>query len=110
MKQYVVDELRPVDHQRIETHLQASTISSQVKGVYWISLDDRILTTEQKAHTDCQPFYFALELEPRRLTCELLVRTRSRVRCTCMTYATELQRNWVISWVDDMLDRLQIRI
>ena len=110
MKQYVIDELRPEDHQQVETHLRANTIDSKVNGIYWIPVEERILTTEQKRHIDCQPFYFALELEPRRLTCELLVRTRSRIRCTCMAYADETQRNWVIRWVDDMLDCLQIRI
>jgi len=108
MKQYVIDELRPKDYETLKTYLGKKFGSSGVGGVFWIPLDETILTSEQAEHIDCQPFYFAVDLEPNLLACELLVRTKSNVRCSCMAYATEHQRNWFISLIDSIFKQLNI--
>lgn len=108
MKQYVIDELRPADHQKIKTDLEANFTVKGFDGLFWIPLDQEQLTEIQKTHTECQPFYFALELFPDRLACELLVRAQQRVRCHCIQYATEKQRNWLIQKVEAIFDRLEI--
>ena len=41
---------------------------------------------------------------------ELLVRTQNRIRCECIAYATDEQRNWLIRLVDDMLAQLGISV
>ncbi|MEJ2475367.1 MAG: hypothetical protein P8Y74_15975 [Desulfobacterales bacterium] len=43
------------------------------------------------------------------MACELLVRTRQRVRCSCIAYATRPQRNWIIQMLDDIFDELNIQ-
>ena len=108
MKQYVVDELRPEDHEKLKGYLEATLQSSGVDALYWVPILPELLNEIQAAHTGCQPFYFALELEPDRLCCEFLVRTKTRVRCNCMTYATEKQRNWLIETVDAIFTKLEI--
>ena len=79
-------------------------------GIYWIQLDQNILTDIQAEHTDCHPFYFAADLEPNLIAFEMLVRTRKRMRCACMGYATETQRNWLIRLADSIFDELEIKI
>lgn len=110
MKQYVIDELRFPDFEKIKAHLDENHVSSEVDQLYWIALDDEILTPVQVAHKECYPFYFAADLETDRISFEFLIRTKNRVRCGCMGYATEAQRNWIIQTVDVMLDRLDIRV
>jgi hypothetical protein len=65
-----------------------------------------MLEGNQAEHADCQPLYFALELSQSALSCELLVRTLSHVRCDCMRYASLAQRNWLIQTIDDICDQL----
>ncbi len=108
MKQYVIDELRPKDYELMKAHMEENFRSSNVDGIYWIQIDQNILTEIQAEHTDCQPFYFAVDLEPKLITVELLVRTQKRMRCACMGYATETQRNWLIGLVDSIFDELKI--
>ncbi|MBW2177680.1 MAG: hypothetical protein JRH03_12160 [Deltaproteobacteria bacterium] len=108
MKQYVVDEIRAPDHEKIKTYLDEAFGSSEMGGIYWVPIAGNLLNDVQCAHATCQPYVFALDLEPDRLTCELLVRTRNRIRCDCIGYATESQRNWVISVVDAMFEKLEI--
>lgn len=108
MKQYVVDELRPEDYKTLKHHLDHRYAVPAYDGLYRIPLENQMLSQVQKAHTDCQPFYFALELLPGRLACELLVRTNSRIRCDCIQVANELQRNRLIDTIDAMLERLGI--
>ncbi len=110
MKQYVIDELRPEDYDRLKCYLDDRYAVSGVDGLYWVMLSDELLDERQKAHTACHPHYFALELLPDRLSCELLVRTRERIRCECIQYATEAQRNWLIQFIDAVLEKLAIRV
>ena len=110
MKQYVIDQLRPADYEAVKAYLEESFSSSNVEGIYWIPLDQDILTGVQVEHTSCQPFYFAVDLEQNFMAIEFLVRTKNRIRCSCMGYATEKQRNWIIQLADSIFDKLKITI
>ena len=109
MKQYVIDELRQKDHELIKAYMEENYLSSDVDGIFWIQLDENILTEIQKVHTDCQPFYFAVELEPKLITFEMLIRTQNRMRCSCMGYATDAQRNWLLRLADGIFNELGIK-
>ena len=109
MKQYVIDQLRPADYEAVKAYLEENFSSSNVEGIYWIPLDQDILTGVQAEHTSCQPFYFAVDLEQNFMAIEFLVRTKNKIRCSCMGYATEKQRNWIIQLADSIFDKLKIR-
>jgi hypothetical protein len=108
MKQYVIDELRPADVATLRSYLTEQYGSTVMDGVFWIPVEDELLSDIQTAHHECRPHYFAVDLDELRMACELLVRTRSRIRCDCISYATEGQRNWLIALVDDIFNRLAI--
>lgn len=110
MKQYVIDELKVDERQAVAAHLERHAQSSGVDGLYWLPVDEALLTPEQQAHQDCKPFAFALELLPDRLVCELLVRTRSRVRCSCIAYATPEQRTWLMDTIDALFETLGVKV
>ena len=100
MKQYTIDELRYPDYEKIKKYLDDTYGASGVDGLYWMPVDEQLLSDVQRAHTSCAPFFMALELEEGRISGELLIRTRNRVRCDCIHYADERQRNWLIRQVE----------
>lgn len=108
MKQYIIDELRPDDFKKVKAYFDEKLMPSPMEGLYWIPLEKHLLSAIQKDHHQCQPFYVALELTPAQLSCELLIRTQNRVRCECIEYANEAQRNWIIATVDAIFDKLEI--
>ncbi|MCG6892468.1 MAG: hypothetical protein LJE65_02580 [Desulfobacteraceae bacterium] len=108
MKQYVIDELRPGDYQRLKRYLDARLEKSSMGGLYWLFLGDDVLSETQSEHESCRPHYFALELEPHRLCCELLVRSQQRIRCHCIAYATQEQRDWLVHQIDSIFEHLDI--
>lgn len=108
MKQYLIDELRPPDHEKIKAHLDANFRPESLGGIYWIPIGKGLLRGIQEEHVGCQPHYFAVDLEEDRLSCEFLVRTRNRMRCDCIRYANQKQRNWIIRFIDDLLDELAV--
>lgn len=108
MKQYVIDDIRYEDHARLKAALESRFDSSGVEGLFWVPLPLKLMTPVQAAHEDCHPLYFSIELQEDRLSCELLVRTRERMRCDCMGYATEAQRNWLIDLIDGLFVQLEI--
>ena len=73
-------------------------------------LEKGLLTNEQATHTECLPLFFVVDLKLGIISCELLVRTKNRIKCGCIDYATEKQRNWLIQYIDDMLKQLEIKI
>jgi hypothetical protein len=110
MKQYVIDELRPQDFNRLKDYLDRYTNAAGIVGMYWLELENTLLTPVQADHRECSPHVFALKLENTCLTCEFLVRTQKHIRCDCMAYATQDQRNWLIDQMDAILEKLAIRI
>ncbi|MFZ5572611.1 MAG: hypothetical protein ACOZF0_19615 [Thermodesulfobacteriota bacterium] len=109
MKQYRIDELRPSDYQTLKNHLDHQYGPPEMGGIYWIPLDEDQLSPIQKQHPDCRPFFFAVDLEETAVSCELLVRTRKRIRCDCIQYASEEQRNWLIRLIDTMFEDLDVK-
>ena len=108
MKQYVIDELRLEDYQKLKAFMDEQYQSSQLDGIYWIPLDEANLTPVQVEHTECQPFYFAVDLEENLIACEFLIRTKNRMRCDCIGYANKKQRNWIISFIDNIFEKNEI--
>jgi len=108
MKQYVIDELRAADYESLLAYLQEHYGSAAMDGIFWIPIENGFLTDIQKTHRECQPHYFAVDLADNRLAVELLVRTKSTLRCDCICYATEAQRNWLIALIDDIFNQLEI--
>jgi hypothetical protein len=108
MKQYVIDELRPGDHHKIKKYLDETYGSAEMGGIYWVPIATEVLTEIQHEHADCQPFYVAMDLEEDRLALELLVRTKNRVRCACIGYASKDQRDWIMSALDAIFEKLNI--
>ena len=108
MKQYVIDELRPGDHYKIRKYLDETYGPAEMGTIYWVRLGGEVLTEIQQEHADCQPFYFAIELEEDQLIIEMLVRTKNRIRCACIGYASNDQRTWIMDLVDAIFEKLDI--
>lgn len=105
MRQYVIDELRIEDYEKIKSSLDENFGHSGMTDVYWIPLDPEYLTDIQKKHAECQPFYFTIDLEKDRLSCELLVRTKKTMKCDCIAYASNEQRDWLIEIIDSLFQK-----
>lgn len=110
MKQYVIDELGPEDYRKIRQYLDVTYGPVEMGGIYWVPLAAELLTEIQREHPDCQPFYFAIDLEEERFALEFLVRTKNRIRCSCIGYASRDQQNWIMELVDAMFEKLGIVI
>lgn len=108
MKQYVIDELRPQDHERLKAYLDNHFGPADMGTVYWVPVDDVLYDPRQASHGQCHPLYFAVQLKTSSLAAELLVRTKNRIRCDCIQYATEDQFLWLIRFIDAILQKLEI--
>ncbi len=110
MKQYVIDGISLQDYDKLKEYLDEHLETAALDGIYWFELDRDILTPVQSAHKDCGPHVFALMLENTYLSCELLVRIKTNIKCDCMGYATKEQRDWLIDQTDAILEKLSISI
>ena len=65
-------------------------------------------------HRDCRPFRFAVEVGEKEvgdsfLRFEFLIRSREKMRCTCIDYATRQQRDFILAYADRLVAALALR-
>lgn len=108
MKQYVIDEIRIHDYQKIRDYLDAQLGPAEMGNIYWLPLDPSLYADLQAAHHECHPLCFALELNENSLSAEFLVRTKNRIRCDCIAHATCAQRDWLMAFMDSIFETLEI--
>ena len=108
MKHYVIDEFRPGDFEKLTNFFNEKVGTSEINCIYWIQIPEEILTFEQKTHKNCLPLFFVIELDLNKISCEFLIRTKNSIKCDCMCYANKEQYNWLINYIDAILDSLQI--
>lgn len=110
MKQYVIDQLRYGDFEKIQEFLDTHTHRAAMEGIYWVNLPERLWSAVQREHGACRPHYFAINLGHDEVAFELLVRSSQVIRCNCIAYATPEQREFILDFADDMLGRLNIKV
>jgi hypothetical protein len=103
MRQFVIDELSPLERDNLDSYLKRSLKPGPLEGIYWLVLPEDLLSETQRSHEACGPFHLGVELEEKRLCFELLVRSTSNLHCACIAYATKAQRQFVLDFVDRML-------
>lgn len=109
MRSLVLDELRPPDVQALRERLAKTLIASRLPDVFWLEMPPDLLTPEQTAHQEqCGPFRAALVLEENELRLELLIRTHASLHCTCTAYASKAQRDFLLSFLDRLVEELGI--
>lgn len=108
MKQYVIDELRPQDQEKIKNYLDDHFGPPEMGTIYWIPVDTSLYNSNQAAHQECHPLVFAVELDEASLIAELLVRTKNKIRCDCIQYATDDQFLWLVRLLDAIFERLGV--
>jgi hypothetical protein len=110
MKQYVIDQLRESDYEKILQFLQENAEASEFGDVFWLMLPEQLYSDIQKEHTQCRPFCFAVNLTVKQIDFELLIRSRQVLRCKCIGYADKKQMEYITGFADKMLDGLGIRV
>jgi hypothetical protein len=109
MKQYVLDEIARPDLPRIKAYLDEKALPAGLGGIWWVELGRVQLSEAQLAHPDCQPHCFAVELGRDFVKFEFLIRSRRTMRCSCLGYATRLQRDWIMEFADRLVAELELR-
>jgi hypothetical protein len=68
-----------------------------------------MLTALQKEHEEqCGPYCLALEVNGNAIHLELLVRGQGRIRCECLSFASQSLRDYMIAYLENMLTELGV--
>ena len=103
MRQYLIDEISYLEHDNIDSYLKRSLKSGPIEGVYWLELPPDMLGPDQVGHEKCGPFYFSIVLEKDSLRFEFLIRSANNMHCTCISWATPTQRQFLMDFADKLL-------
>ncbi len=110
MRQYLIDDLSPMERDNIDSYLKRNLQPGPMIGIYWIGLPSELLSELQRAHADkCGPYYCGVEVGKSSVCFELLVRSQANLHCDCIAHATDEQRQFVLDLADKMLAEELIR-
>lgn len=110
MRIYLINDIYANDLARLTEHLTQAGQADMLEGLYWFELPAHLLTDEQLAHRDeCGPYVMSLECQDDWAQLELLVRAKNKLRCSCVAYATEAQRVYMMARLDALFEELGIR-
>jgi hypothetical protein len=109
MRQYVLDEIARDDIPRVREYLDQHAEAARLDGIWWVDLQEDLLSPTQFSHSGCRPFRFAVELGDDFVRFEFLIRSRETMRCACIDYATRVQRDFILAFADRLVEDLAIR-
>lgn len=109
MRQILIDDLSREEQAVIDNFLKRNAKSGAMDGLYWLPLPDGLLAAPQQEHPECTPFCFGIELGETSVAFELLVRSQSKLHCTCIAYATPEQRAFLLAFVDRLVAEERIK-
>lgn len=109
MRQFVIDELSPMEHDNIDSYLKRSVKQGPMIGLYWLELPADLLSEAQQGHEDHGPFYVAIDLAGSVVKFEMLVRSQTNLHCSCIAHTSSVQRQFVLDFIDRMLEEEMIR-
>lgn len=111
MRLYLLEDFTGEQIQAIKKRLHDMELTGAMEGIYWLPCPHNLLSDVQKEHAaECGPHCLAVEIEGSSLRLELLVRARNKLRCECVSYASEELRAHMIKYIDDMLLDLDIYV
>ena len=109
MKSYFIDEIPSDDMEKIEAYLSENAEGSAMDKLFWISIPSEHLAGLQPDHSECSPHRFAIETGDDWIKAEFFIRTSTKFRCECSEYCNDNQKNFVINYIDTILEQLNIR-
>ena len=106
MRQYSIDELGPAKVREVREYLDSHCEKSGLENIYWLRIPDDMLSPDQYSHKQCQPHCAGIEVGERQVVFEMLVRSRNSLKCSCISYATAQQRQFILAFADRMCQEL----
>ncbi|RJR24909.1 MAG: hypothetical protein C4582_03900 [Desulfobacteraceae bacterium] len=109
MRYYLIDEISPDHIKTAKDFLKETALSSGIESIFWVSLPHDLLTGSQYEHTGCRPHVFAVETGPSWIKFELFIRSLTTMRCTCPSYCSKQQAEFILNFAEAMIAKLGIR-
>ncbi|MBN1850376.1 MAG: hypothetical protein JW932_17530 [Deltaproteobacteria bacterium] len=109
MRYYLIDEISKKDMEKINIFLTDHAVQSEMEGLFWVQIPESLLGPVQTIHRECQPYQFAVELGMDWLKAEFFIRSQGNLRCTCPAYCTHEQGEFILQYLDKMIQTLDIR-
>ena len=109
MRHFTIDQLAKQERQEIIDYLKKKAQPGPIDDLFWLPLPTQLLSASQNDHPQCAPFFLAIEVEEERVSFELLVRSQSTLHCPCIAYANPAQREYLLHFIDAMIEQLQLK-
>ena len=109
MRQYLIDEIPKKEMEKVRDYLEARTLSTGLKEIFWLELPRDLLSPFQWEHQACGPHYLAIETGKDFIKFEFLVRGQNKFRCECINYTTAEQETYLLRFAHTLIEALHLK-
>jgi hypothetical protein len=109
MRQLIIDELNNEEREKLIKFLKRTAEPGPIADIFWLPLPPDLWSEDQQSHVGCAPFSFAIEVNEAAVSFELLVRSQAALHCSCIRYATGAQRDFLLAYIDRLVNEEGIR-
>ncbi len=103
MRQIVIDELSPMERDNIDSYLKRSLKPGPMIGLYWIVLPPDLSAKPNRAMTSTARFTWPWRWNARRFVSNCWSAASPTCTARCIAYATPMQRQFVLDFMDRMI-------
>jgi len=104
MRQYLIDELSFLERDNLDSYLKRTLKPTGLEGAFFLELPQDLWSEKQEGHDDCGPYYFSVILEKDTLRFEFLIRSSNNLHCSCISWPTSSQLQFVLDFADRLLE------
>ena len=109
MRYYLIDEISNADMEKIDEFLYQTAMRSELEKLFWVKIPRDLLSAVQFQHVQCGPHVSAVELGTDWIKIEFFIRNLKDLQCTCQDYCTSQQRDFLMHFVQKMIEDLGIK-
>ncbi len=109
MRYFAIDDLSREERVVVKNYLKRNAQPAAIDNMFWLPLPEELLEELQKEHVECGPYFFGIELQDDFVNFELLVRSQTNLHCNCIGYATDSQRQFLMQFIDRLIEEEQLK-
>ncbi len=111
MRSYFIEGLDESELKKVESLLTEMQLQGSMPGLFWLPIPSSMHTPLQEEHAkECGPYVMGFEIQHNAVQLELLVRAQNALHCACVGYASPELQMHMMRYVEELLEKLSIRI
>ncbi len=111
MRSYLIEGLEEQHVEKLSEYLSSMHLQGSMPGLFWLPIPQVMQTELQHEHQqNCGPYVMGFDIERDSARLEFLVRAKNALHCNCVAYASPELQMHMMRYVEELLEKLEIKV